>query len=94
MRETQNSPGFQVVADLHLRVHYLTKNCSQIETICLIEEMRSIRDNKEVLQTVIHLSHLFAKIPFNPFDSVPLATLHFALLHHHERYNFAKILAD
>ena len=32
VQETQNSSGFQVVADLHLRIHYLTKNCLQIET--------------------------------------------------------------
>ena len=35
MQETQNSPGVQVVADLHLRIHHSTKNCLQIETVVL-----------------------------------------------------------
>ena len=33
VQETQNIPGFQVVADLCLRIHHLTKNCLRAETL-------------------------------------------------------------
>ena len=33
MQETENSFGFQVEADFHSRIHHLTKNCLQIETL-------------------------------------------------------------
>ena len=40
--ETQNSPGFQVVSDIHLTIHYLVKNCLQIETdICNTEHVKN-----------------------------------------------------
>ena len=48
--------------------------------ISFIEEIRTTPGNKEVLQTFFPQFPLFAKIRFNPFDSVPLATLHFAIL--------------
>ena len=48
--------------------------------IGFIEEMRTTRGNKEVFQTFFPQIFLFSKMRFNPFDSVPLATLHFAIL--------------
>ena len=45
-------------------------------------------------QTFFPKFPLFAKIRFNPFDSVPLATMHFAMLRHHKRHYFAKFLVD
>ena len=43
--------------------------------IGFIKDMRTTRGNKEVLQTFF-LQFLFAKIRFNPFDSVPLTAYH------------------
>ena len=39
--------------------------------IGFVEEMRSICGNKDVPRTFLHSSPLFAKVRFNPFDSVP-----------------------
>ena len=47
--------------------------------ISFIEEMRTTRGNQEVPPNLFPQYLLFAKVQFNPFDSEPLATLHFAI---------------
>ena len=48
--------------------------------IGFIEEMRTTCGNEEVPQIFFPQFPLFAKMRFIPFDSVSLATQHFAIL--------------
>ena len=74
---------------LRRRVGEFMRSEFQIKEILLkigfVEEIRTIWGNKEAPETFFRKFSLFAKIRFNPFDSVPLATLHFTILWHHKR---------
>ena len=61
--------------------------CTTIKEIRLeIVFMKTTIGNKEVAPTLFPQYPFFAKIRSNSFDSVPLATLHFAILLHHIRH--------